>query len=190
MYSRSPLPVLLDGGLRAVLEHGYLACGRQRTLLRHLFAEEGVEKGALAGVVLADDDEQEGISHVGERPAQEFNVAGWRAEPGEEFYKALDQGTLSCGQRLLTLVEDLHALRSSLLHKPGSRGLPIPCLTLSTQHGNYFKGRKGVYGRGGCRGNGLVHPLHGALELTSSRRRTTSCPNTDPSCCYHECGLN
>jgi hypothetical protein len=83
---------------------------RRHALLRDLRVEQGVYEGALPGVELADDDQQEKLLEVRVRPPDELDVIGRRPEVLQEPYEPLEERPLALHQSLSTLVEDPHLL--------------------------------------------------------------------------------
>lgn len=61
---------------RAVLEQLDAGGGRGDAFLEDAFSEQGVDKGALAGIKLADDDQQEEVLELAEGHADHGVVFG------------------------------------------------------------------------------------------------------------------
>ena len=67
----------------AVLQHVDLRRGRRDPFGDHLAAEQRVDEGALAGVELADDDQEEELVELLDRAVERLLVLRRRVEPGQ-----------------------------------------------------------------------------------------------------------
>src|SRR5829696_1918011 len=71
-------------------------------------ARSALMNALLAGVELADDDQQEELLDVGELAPHELRVLGGRPETGQELRYALEKRPLAVREPLPSFVEDFH----------------------------------------------------------------------------------
>ena len=96
--------VPLDG--LAVLQHVDLRGGRRDPFLDDLAAEQRVDERALAGVELADDDEQEQLVELLDRAVERLLVLGRGVEPGQRRPQPRQDAPLLLEQLVLGRRED------------------------------------------------------------------------------------
>jgi len=92
--------------LGAVADQVDAGGGRGDPLLQEPAAQEGVDEGALAGVELAGDDEQEELVELARRALEGRLVLGRGVEAGERPAQLGEQPPVLGEQLVLSAVED------------------------------------------------------------------------------------
>ena len=85
----------------AVLQDVDLRRRRRHAFLGDLAADERVDEGALAGVELADDHQEEELVELGDRGLERLLVLPRRVEPGEGDAQAAEHRALLAKQLIL-----------------------------------------------------------------------------------------
>ncbi len=94
------------GDLGAVLDEVDAGGGRGDPLFEDLAAEQGVDEGALAGVELAGDDEEEELVELPGGPLEGLLVLGRGVEPRQCLPESCHQPAVLGQQLLFLLFED------------------------------------------------------------------------------------
>ena len=87
--------------LRTVGEQLYAACRRRGAFVEHLAADERVDEAALAGIELADDDDEEELVEAPDRLGQGILIGGPAVEPRERALETSETLALLGEKRLV-----------------------------------------------------------------------------------------
>ena len=97
---------LVPRGLGPELQHVHLRGRRRHAFLQHARAEQGVDERALARVELADDDDEEELVELLDRPRERGDAVGRCVEPAERVAQRRQGPPLVGEQRLFDVREN------------------------------------------------------------------------------------
>jgi hypothetical protein len=114
------------GDRAAVLDDVDVGGGGGDPLLEDLAPQEGVDEGALAGVELAGDHEEEELVELERRTLESLLVVGRGVEPGQGLLQIGDQPAVFRQQLVLVPVENSPQHGSPARARSLARGVPCP----------------------------------------------------------------
>ena len=104
--------------LRAPLDEGHARGGRRNALGQHLLAEQGIDQRGLAGVELADDDQQEQLVELQDRLLERVEGLTRHVERAERGARVGERGFLFAQELCLRFGQDglEHGVWSGMRH--------------------------------------------------------------------------